>query len=222
MQPTDTQISCFRKGLSEWKDKNGLRKFQWRDTSDDFQLLITEILLRRTRSQAVSNLWDAFFTKYNYFEDFIINQESLKHDLQPLGLSNTRTEDLLKIAKLMEKEEIPNDEIELMKLPGVGKYISRMYLVMSARQRKLVFDSNFRRVYNRFYGLNLLLDLKRDKLIEPLSERIIPKKDVKEFLLTVLDFAAATCKPQTPLCEDCFMTTCCRYFSEISMEVTSS
>ncbi len=207
------KINKFRKGIREWEKHNGLRKYPWRETKDPFQLFITEILLRRTRSDSVAKIWPHFFSKYKSFNDFLkYPRIELQNDIMPLGLAKMRSQILIDIANIIKDQPIPIDENQLLKIPGVGKYIARMFLLMYKNRRGLIYDTNFRTVYSRYFGIKILRDLKRDPVIEQISELVIPKRNIKKFMLTILDFAALTCKPNKPLCDLCFLSNSCNYY----------
>ncbi len=210
--PDQRKIDYFRRGIKKWRIKNGLRDYPWRVTKDPFKLFVTEILLRRTRSDTVSDNWYLIFSRINSFKDLReMDKEKLENILKPLGLFRLRTDNLIQIASII-KDNIPKNEKKLITLPGVGKYITRMYLLMRYNTRGLIYDTNFRRVYMRFFGINIITDLKRDKIIEPLSDLVIPRKNIKIFILSILDFSALVCKPQNPDCASCTLNKKCTFF----------
>jgi len=207
------KLKFFRTGISKWRNENGLRKYPWRGDIDNFQIFITEILLRRTRADTVANHWDNFFTKFPTLTSIrTVSAETLQKTLHPLGLSIIRSKLIKEIAIQIPGERIPKSEKGLLDLPGVGKYIARMYRLMVYNKRGLIYDTNFRTLYSRFLGIKIKKDIKRDINIESISDQIIPKRNVREFILTILDFVALTCKPRGPNCGSCYLTDNCDYY----------
>lgn len=209
----DYFISC----LEIWKNENGLRDYPWRKIKDPFKILVTEVLLRRTKSDAVALIWDEFFSKYTSFKDLRKKDKNkLMKDIESLGLVKIRTESLIEISKSIQNKEIPVKENELVALLGIGIYTARMFLLMYKNERHLIYDANFRRVYSRFFGITINANLRSDKNIEGISEEIIPHEDYKDFVLTILDFSALVCKPVKPDCIECICKSSCYYFSKTS------
>ena len=46
--------------LLDWLEENG-RDYPWRDTTDSWRVYVTEILLQRTRADAVADIYESFF-----------------------------------------------------------------------------------------------------------------------------------------------------------------
>ncbi len=163
----------------------------------------------------VANFWDEFFGRFPNFDSIReVKEEELEKVLVPLGLSKIRARSLKKLVTEFEGEDLPKTEKDLANLHGVGTYISRMYLQMTSTKRRLVWDSNFIRVYSRFFGVSLNTNKAGIETIEDISSRIIPSRNSKEFILTVLDFSAATCRPQSPLCLECALRNKCKFYQK--------
>lgn len=209
------KIDLFHTCLKKWVRIRGLRDYPWRKTKNPFKILITEVLLRRTKSDAVALIWDNFFQKYTCFEDLIqINNNELMKDIESLGLGKLRTESLIEISKSLRNNEIPDNEEELVMISGIGIYAARMFLLLTKQEYNLIYDSNFRRIYSRYFGIEISINLRSDKTIKKISEQAQPRNNLKEFIYTMLDFAAITCKPQKPICSDCYCTNNCKYYNE--------
>lgn len=206
------QAEKLRSCLKKWRLENGLREYPWRSESDPFRILVTEVLLRRTKAEAVNQIWKSFFTKYNNFHDIrAAKREVLSKDIASLGLARIRTESLRKISDTILNNGIPENEEELVRIPGIGIYSARMFLLLTKEERHLIYDSNFRRVYSRFFGVEININLRSDKNINEISELVIPKTNIKEFILTILDFASLTCKPINPNCNNCCCNKSCSF-----------
>jgi len=215
-QISKKEINKFLSCLDKWRTNNGLRDFPWRKETNPFIILITEMLLRRTKADAVNNIWSDFFNKYKDFDDLAtVNEIELKKDISSLGLATIRSRNLIEIGKKLTGRNIPETERELIKLKGVGIYSARMYLMITKGTRQLIYDSNFRRVYSRYFGVNIDANLRSNKKIVEISELIIPKQNFKDFILTILDFAALICKPVNPKCDICCCNKSCVYYKKL-------
>jgi A/G-specific adenine glycosylase len=209
---SEDKIKIFKNAMKHWEKTYSLRKFPWRKTNNSYKIIVSEILLRRTKAEAVNSIWTKFFDRFSTLDSLCkASENNLKELLRPLGLVENRIKTLKSLCENGLKYK-PTEE-DLLKINGVGSYIARMFIVMKYNERKLVYDANFRRVYNRYFGLNFKKNLREEMEVETLSEKIIPDHDFRTFLLTVLDFAALTCKPISPDCYNCNLNDSCHYFS---------
>lgn len=55
-------IECIPRLLS-WLEDNG-RRYPWRNTTDPWRVYLSEILLQRTRGDAVEGIYEEFFTQF--------------------------------------------------------------------------------------------------------------------------------------------------------------
>ena len=96
----NSKIAFLHSKLFEWIDTYALRKYPWREGDcTQFQVLVTEVLLRRTKSGNVERVWYDFFNEFQNYEDIIKKAEKLREYLLPLGLVNLRFDTLTKLSK---------------------------------------------------------------------------------------------------------------------------
>ena len=202
----------LQKAIIFWSEKNSLRNFPWRNTVDPYEIMLTEIMLRRTKAENVNKIWGDFFGMYYDEATFLrANDEQIKMKLETLGLVKHRIEAMREVAKyLFQGGELLRDN--LMCIKGVGQYISGMAVIMIKNTKCVVYDSNFRRLFSRFYDIDFGLSLKNNKLLEKYADKIIPDVDPRGFVLSLLDFTAMVCKPKNPLCEECNLKKDCAYY----------
>ena len=123
-------IKWFARRLLDWAEQH-LRDYPWRSTSDPYSILVAEFLLQRTDADTVVPIYEIFLFRYPTLDKLAIAPvEDIAKLLQPLGLF-FRAERLSQTAKIIRekyKGEIPQEETELLKLPGIGKYTARAIL----------------------------------------------------------------------------------------------
>ncbi|MEO1377519.1 MAG: A/G-specific adenine glycosylase [Cyanobacteria bacterium J06635_10] len=203
----------FRHQLLIW-GKQHRRNFPWRNTTDAYAILVAEFMLQKTNAPKVAPLYEEFMQRFPTVKA-LANAQFLEISsiLQPLGLS-FRAERLYKAAKLLIEEyqgEIPNQEAELLKLPGVGKYTARCVCANAFGQNKAVIDTNVARIFERFFGLQGSKVKSRCSKIWQAAEEIAPKSNVGIWNLTLFDFGAAVCTAKNPRCDRCFLCSRCKY-----------
>lgn len=204
--------------LLEWW-KNNKRTFSWRRTSRPYNVLVAEMLLRKTTAQQVEEEYRGFIKKYPTPKVLSEAQESeLSDRLRPLGMEHKRSQLFLKFGKTIMKEfkgRVPSTKKELLKLPGVGLYATNAVLSFSQNKDVPLVDTNFIRIIDRVFGFKSEKSRARnDKKIWEFATILVPKGRSREFNLAVLDFAAILCKAQKPKCDICPIVNYCVFDKE--------
>ncbi|NYE57174.1 endonuclease III domain-containing protein [Carboxydothermus ferrireducens] len=207
----------FTKNILEWSEKN-LIWYPWREFKDPFQILISEILLRKTNSEKVSNIILKTLKKIpNVSALLAVSTDELENLLKPYGLSKTKALQLKKIVKILNEKfegQIPSNKKDLMELPGVGDYISNAVLCFSFNMSVPIVDTNVIRLICRYFNfVSTKQRIRDDKKIWEFTASLLPEKNVKEFNYALLDFPKIVCKPKNPACDACVLASKCSYFN---------
>ena len=93
-------IKYFRKQLLYWF-KSNRREFPWREEGlSNYEIIISEILLQRTKAETVAKYYHVFLGKYPDWQSLInATIKDLEKILKPLGLNKHRAKRLNKIIK---------------------------------------------------------------------------------------------------------------------------
>jgi len=205
----------FVKELLKWYETNK-REFPWRNENlTPFQILLAELMLQKTNATQVEKIYLDFIEKYpNPLSISGLEESSLSNLLKPLGLYNRRARDLKKLAEIIinDNNTIPKNKKELLELPGVGDYITNALLCFAFNNKVPIIDANVGRVMKRVYSFPVKSAPSRDKKLTERMKEIIPEKDFKSFNYAILDFAALTCLPRNPRCDECPLNELCDYF----------
>ena len=212
------KINWFRTMLANWAKQN-LRNYPWRNTDNPYEILIAEFLLQRTDADTVRPIYDEFLIRYPTLEKLAdAKLEDLVAILQPLGLF-FRAERLSQTARIIMAEyrgKVPDSEIELLKLPGIGKYTARAICSQAFAQPAAVMDTNVSRILERFYGLRGERVKSRCKILWQAAETISPQTKVGLWNLTLLDFGALICTARKPRCSECPVAKQCSWYKSNS------
>jgi A/G-specific adenine glycosylase len=169
-------------------------------------LLIAEFLLQKTEATRVVPIYEKFLTQYPTVRDLAsASVADLSELLHPLGF-HFRAARLCQLAQQILQDysgKIPDSEVELLKLPGVGKYIARSLCANAFDQPLAVLDTNVARILERFFGLEGGRVKSRDKMLWNAAQEIAPSAEVSQWNLTLLDFGATVCTANAPHCQDC-------------------
>ena len=213
--PYKSSIRQFQKKLLKWYTNNK-RNFPWRNKSTStYKLVISEILLQRTRAETVAKFFPRFIRKYPSWKKLSkAKEEDLKGFLQPIGLWKRRASSLVSLSKEMEKRRgrFPKTRDEVESLPGVGQYIASSILLFCHEKPEPLLDTNMARVLEKYFGPRKLVDIRYDPYLQSLSRLVIPRKKAKEFNWAILDLAMLVCKIRNPDCNKCYLNENCRFY----------
>jgi A/G-specific adenine glycosylase len=107
----------FVNELLAWSENN-LKGFEWRQTSDPYKILVSELLLQKTQADQVTAVYGEFFCKFptpNHLAEAPV--EEIEEIIGLLGL-RYRAIRLKKIAEELVdkcKSQVPNDREQLLK-----------------------------------------------------------------------------------------------------------
>lgn len=200
--------------LLEWGEKNK-RSFPWRKDRTPYKVLIAEILLQRTPANRVATFFPKFVEKFPSPESIVTtDSDSLKQFFHPMGLKK-RVKWLTSLMKEVCDGydcKVPNEEKELVKLPGVGPYTARAILCFGFGKDFSIVDVNVARVLSRvFFGSDVRKRPSEDEALWLFAARIVPKGLGPQYNEALLDYAALVCK-RKPKCDICPIAGICEYF----------
>lgn len=203
-------IQWFRHQLMTWATLN-LRDFPWRQTSDPYAIFIAEYLLQKTAATSVASLYESFLKGYPTVETLAAPTEDVAQFLKPLGLHFRAERLCLAAREILKKHDgrIPNSEVQLLHLPGIGKYSARAICSQAYGQPLAVLDTNVARILERFFGVLGGRVKSRDPLLWAVAERVAPKNYVGRWNLTLIDFGGAICTARNPDCINCPLSARC-------------
>lgn len=215
---SNSKIKFFQKNIFRWFEQNG-RTFPWRKkTLTNYQKVIAEVLLQRTKAETVSKFYRVFLAKYPNWES--LNRTrllTLEKILTPIGLYKQRSLLLKKLAKEMVKlnGKLPRGKDEIEKLPFAGQYITNAILQYVYHTPAPLLDVNMARVLERFFGQRKLSDIRYDPYLQELAWKSVNHKEAKKINWGVLDFASIICKTKNPACKVCVLRKRCNYINKI-------
>ena len=206
-------VRWFQNRLLIW-GKHNLRDYPWRKTNDPYSIMVAEILLQRSDADTVAPIYQTFLSRYPTLCALAnAKLEDIRTLLQPLGLF-FRADRLSQTAKILaeNQREIPEEEQELLKLPGVGKYTARAICSQAFGQPAAVLDTNVVRILERFFGIKGTRVKSRCKILWSAAETVAPDTEVGYWNLTLLDFGAKVCTARNPKCSECPLALKCHWY----------
>lgn len=210
------QSEIFRKFQAcvlGWATLDHLRDFPWRHTREPYRLLISELMLRRTQARQVAPVYTEFCRRWPTLPDFLTaDTGEILAVLRPLGLC-WRIQNMLEVREALRRlGELPSQYLELRSLPGVGDYVASAVLCFSHLESRPLIDTNTVRVIGRYFGIHVNPGTRRLKSFRELSLELVPlkKRLASVYHYSLLDIAAAICRPHLPRCSECPLVSGCQ------------
>lgn len=149
------KVKRLQQTVIDFYSKEG-RKFPWRETTDPYVVLVSEILLQKTTSKQVLEIFRDFFNRFPTVDSLArADADEIKGFVQQLGLAK-RAGFLKNLALTIVNElnsRIPSNTKDLLKLKGVGQYTANAVLCFAFNKKLPVVDSNIARVLRRYFNL---------------------------------------------------------------------
>lgn len=216
MASVSTQsIYKFQNTLLEWYKLNG-RNFPWRKNGlTQYEIIIAEILLQRTKAETVAAFYPTFLKTFpNWLALKNADSSTLENTIKPIGLYKQRSKRLKELANEMVKRggKLPRDLSELEKIPFFGQYIINAIILQVFKEPAPLIDVNMARVLERYFMERKLADIRYDPFLQNLAWKVVDNSEAKKLNWAILDYAALVCKARKPSCLNCSLKSTCTYF----------
>ncbi len=205
----------FRRALLAWYGVHG-RDLPWRQTSDPYHILVSEIMLQQTQVDRVLPKYREWLDKYPSLDALASAPEhEVAYTWRPLGY-NIRPRRLHAIAREAVAHyggELPSDAETLLSFKGIGAYTAGAIRSFAFGQRAAILDTNVARVlYRVFVGRGDAKAHAMRKRLWAVSEALVPRKRVFDFNQALMDLGALVCVARHPKCLVCPMKKLCRTY----------
>jgi A/G-specific adenine glycosylase len=192
--------------------KHNQRNLPWRKTKDAYHILVSEMMLQQTQVETVIPYYHRFITQFPTVET--LARASLQEVLKTwenLGYYARARHLHLAAKEMMDRSGgvIPDNEKELVSLPGIGVYTAAAILSIAFGRRVPAVDGNVRRVLCRLFAIRgPLEEAKTQKRIYNLAADLVPVK-ASLFNQGIMDLGATICTPRNPVCGGCPVRPSC-------------
>ena len=186
--PTPEALRLFRDLILAHYRAHG-RDLPWRQTTDPYRILVSEIMLQQTQVERVAVKYREFLER---FPDF----ESLAHApksevlLAWQGLGYNRRAIALQGAAQRVIEEyggrLPADVETLATFPGIGKATAAAICAYAFNMPVVYIETNIRRIFIHFFFQDR--EGVRDDEILPLVERALDRENPREWYSALMEY----------------------------------
>lgn len=202
----------FSRTLLTWYRRNG-RSLPWRETSDPYHILVSEVMLQQTQVDRVLPKYHEWLGKYPTLEALATARPSdVRRTWRPLGY-NIRPKRLQAIARESVATyggRLPDDPETLGSFKGIGEYTLGAVMSFGFRKRAAILDTNVARVlYRVFVGEGDPKSHRMKKQLWAISRDVLPQRAFYDFNQALMDFGATVCTARKPACPRCPMKRQC-------------
>jgi A/G-specific adenine glycosylase len=183
------RIQEFQKKVLSFYKKNG-RMLPWRETTDPYKILLSELMLQQTQVNRVIRYYESWIARWPTIH--ALASASRVEVLQAwMGLGyNTRAMNLHKAARKIVTQ-FDSDVLEAMRqykeIPGVGRYTSQAVQIFATNADLVTVDTNIRRIFIKEFHLPETVS---DKELWMLAERCLPNGRSREWHNALMDYGA--------------------------------
>lgn len=171
-----------------WKQE-GRHALPWRQTTDPYQILVSEVMLQQTQVERVIPLYQSFLLSFPTVE--ALAKAPLSNVLihwQGLGY-NRRAQRLHEAAKtvvLQYAGVFPDTAEELEQLPGIGPYTAHAVAAFAYNKDGILIETNIRTAvtYHFFPSEQLVSDTQ----VQEILEKVYPQGQAREWYAALMDY----------------------------------
>jgi A/G-specific adenine glycosylase len=198
----------FSEKLLTWYDRSQ-RRLPWRiQKKNPYYTWLSEIMLQQTTVVTVIPYFNRFTQNWPTIQNLAAaSLDEVLIEWQGLGYYS-RARNLHKCSQHLA-ESFPQEELELVKLPGIGPYTAAAIASIAFNKKAAAVDGNVIRVLCRYYAIDCLKPYEpvRTKLL-----KLLPETRCGDFTEALMELGALICRPKNPLCESCpLQKTCTGY-----------
>ncbi|QSG02641.1 A/G-specific adenine glycosylase [Natranaeroarchaeum sulfidigenes] len=198
-QSLPEDVGEVRSALVEWYEADH-RSFPWRETTDPYEILVSEIMSQQTQLSRVETAWGAFLDRWPSTEALATADRSAVVSFwsdHSLGYNN-RARYLHEAAQQVEDEydgEFPTRPDELQELQGVGPYTGNAVASFAFNTGNAVVDTNVKRVLYRMFDVE-----DDDSQFEAAAAALMPDGESRVWNNAIMELGGVACE-KTPSCD---------------------
>ena len=205
---TDKIISLLKKETKHFE--NPIATEIGEKTRSPFQVLISCILSLRTKDTTTGPAAERLFRLAKTPGQMLkLANKQIEKAIFPVGFYPTKARYIKKTCKiLMEKYDgkVPDEEEELLKLPGIGRKCMGIVMCYGFfKSGYLPIDTHCHRIPNRLGWIKT----RSPEQTEMELKKILPQKYWKDFNDIFVAFGQNICLPTSPLCSRCTVNKYC-------------
>lgn len=207
--PRDARHAEFRRRLIRWFRRHG-RDLPWRRTRDPYRVLVSEIMLQQTQVARVQAYYPRFLQRYPTLQALAAaTPRAVRESWDGLGYYR-RAENLHRLARIVIDQHagvIPEQPVDLSRLPGVGRYTAGAVACFAYEQPTPAVDTNVARVLRRAFHPRT----RRTRRLWDTAATLIPRAGTAAWTFNqgIMELGALVCTAREARCGICPVRRVC-------------
>lgn len=194
------------------------RELPWRKDKDPYKIWVSEIMLQQTRVEAVKEYYSRWLERFPTPAELAsASEEEVLCYWQGLGYYARARNLHSAIREICAAYggKVPDDEMAVRALPGVGEYTAGAILSIAYNQKLPAVDGNVLRIFSRLFCITEdIAKTTTKQIITSLVRRHMSAEQPGDFNQALMDLGAMICVPQRPRCTECPVIGFCQAYSE--------
>ena len=201
----------FATTIERWYNEHK-RDLPWRETTDPYQIWISEIILQQTRVAQGYAYFLRFMERFPTVKSLAeAPEDEVMRLWQGLGYYS-RARNLHEAARMIASREdgFPKTYEEVRSLKGIGEYTAAAICSFAYGLPYAAVDGNVYRVLSRWLGIDTPIDTATGKkLFSKWANQLLDTQHPGLYNQAIMDFGALQCLPQSPDCSTCPLEVSC-------------
>ena len=201
----DVDREAVRSSLLEWYAADH-REFPWRETTEPYEILVSEVMSQQTQLGRVVEAWEAFLAEWPTVEALagadraavvtFWTEHSLGYNNRARYLHEAAGQIVEGTIDGLDPGEWPRDPEALSELMGVGPYTANAVASFAFNTGDAVVDTNVKRVLYRAFGV-----ADSDAAFEQAAGELMPAGQSRGWNNAIMELGGVACR-KTPRCDE--------------------
>lgn len=203
----------FSQALVDWFARHG-RSYPWRETTDPWAILVSEIMLQQTTIPTVLARYEGWLHRFPTPAALACatEQEALR-SWEGLGYYR-RVRALKAAAEAIEQKHggiFPREEADIRALPGIGDYTVGALLSFAYNRPAPLVDANVSRVFARVFNDRTPIDSPAGRKMHwAWAAQLVHPTNPRAYNSALMELGQTLCTPARPTCLLCPVRPWCR------------
>ena len=203
--PTLGDRAAVRDAMVSWYEADH-RAFPWRETTDPYEILVSEVMSQQTQLDRVVDAWRAFLDRWPTVDDLAAADRaavvsfwtdfSLGYNNRAKYLHEAAGQIVDGAVDGVDAGEWPTDPDGLSELMGVGPYTANAVASFAFDNGDAVVDTNVKRVLYRAFDVD-----DDDAAFEAAASELMPAGESRVWNNAVMELGGVACG-KTPRCDE--------------------
>ena len=208
---------AFQNTLIRWF-KDEAKDYPWRNTTDPWAILVSEIMLQQTQVSTVlgkngKGHYARFMALYPTPTAMAsASEQEILKAWEGLGYYR-RARNLHAAAKAITTEHqgiFPSDHKTILELPGIGRYTAGAVSSFAYNKPQPIVDANVSRVFSRIFDFQKRIDTTAGvKQIWQWAEELVHPENPRAYNGALMELGQSYCSNKSPCCKLCPIRSFC-------------